>query len=98
VRLIADRNPELFNIPTYRGVGGKRFPLFHFRIWRRDTLAGYLRKLLLDWRGLKCPRLEEKPSKRKIAHISGEIGFILVAYTSCRLSNLERPVIERRAS
>jgi hypothetical protein len=72
VRLIADRNPELFNIPTDRGVGGKRFPPFCFRIWRRDTLAGYLQKMLLDWLGLERPRLEGKTvEKKNRAHFRG---------------------------
>jgi len=120
-RLIADGNLALFDIPTDRGVGGKRnrfsasathaaleflfkaeyaydsgmpqwlaridhafAPLhleriflgrhkpFHFRIWYRDALAGYLQEVLLDERSLSRPYIERQGLERLVRnHVKG---------------------------
>ena len=37
-----------------------RHKVFHFRIWYRDVLAGYMREMLLDPRSLSRPYIERK--------------------------------------
>ena len=37
-----------------------RHKVFHFRIWYRDALAGYVREMLLDARSLGRPYIERK--------------------------------------
>ena len=37
-----------------------RHKVFHFRVWYRDYLAGYVREILLDPRTLSRPYLERK--------------------------------------
>ena len=121
LRLIADGNRALLDIPTDRGVGGKRNGLsasashavleflfkaeyaydsgmphwlaridhalaplhleraflgrhkpFHFRIWYRDTLAWYVREMLLDSRSLARPYLEKKSAENIVReHLRG---------------------------
>jgi len=121
LRLIADGNRALLDIPTDRGIGGRRSgwsasanhaaleflfkaeyaydsgmphwlaridhalaPLhleraflgrhkpFHFRLWYRDTLAWYVREMLLDSRSLARPYVERKVAEKIVCeHLRG---------------------------
>ncbi len=121
LRLIADGNRALLDIPTDRGVGGNRKGLsasashaaleflfkaeyaydsgmphwlaridhalaplrleraflgrhkpFHFRVWYRDELAGYVREMLLDSQSLARPYIEKKAAEQMVReHLGG---------------------------
>ena len=47
-----------------------RHKIFHFRIWYRDALAGYVREMLLDSRSLSRPYIERKSLEVVIRVIS----------------------------
>ena len=125
LRLIADGNPALLEIPTDRGLGGKRgrtssaisrtllefsfkaeyaydigmpqwlarvdhafspFHLerlflgrhkpFHFRVWYRDALAGYVQEILLDPRSLSRQYIEPKGVEAVVrGHLKGDRNY-----------------------
>jgi asparagine synthase (glutamine-hydrolysing) len=125
LRLIADGNRSLLQIPTDRGVGGNRGTVsravsrglldfmfkaeyaydmgmpqwlarlnhaispirpeefflgrhkpFHFRVWYRDALAGYLRETLLDSRSLSRPYIERKGLEAVVRrHLKGDRNY-----------------------
>jgi asparagine synthase (glutamine-hydrolysing) len=125
LRLVADGNSVLRQIPTDRGLAGKRGNIsagisrgaleflfkaeyaydmgmpqwlarfdhafsslrieraflgrhkpFHFRIWYRDTLAGYLQEMLLDPRSFSRPYIERKGLEAVVrAHVKGSRNY-----------------------
>ena len=125
LRLIADGNKALMQIPTDRGLGGARgrfseaasqylleflfraeygydmgmpqwvarldhafsplglerlflgrHKIFHFRIWYRDVLAGYVRDMLLDSRSLSRPYIERKRLEATVrGHLNGDRNY-----------------------
>jgi len=125
LRLIADGNQALLQIPTDRGVGGNRgrflgaasrallefefkaeyaydmgmpqwvarldhalsllclerlflgrHKVFHFRVWYRDALAGYVQEMLLDSRSLSRPYLERKGVEAVVrGHLKGDRNY-----------------------
>jgi asparagine synthase (glutamine-hydrolysing) len=125
LRLIADGNPDLLQIPTDRGLAGNRgiiaraasrgileflfkaeyaydvgmpqwlaridhtlSPIrpehlflgrhkpFHFRVWYRDALAGYLQEMLLDPRSLSRPYVERKGLEAVLrSHLKGDRNY-----------------------
>ena len=53
------------------GFLGRHKP-FHFRVWYRDALAGYLQEMLLDPRALSRPYVERKGLEAVIkGHLKG---------------------------
>jgi asparagine synthase (glutamine-hydrolysing) len=49
-----------------------RHKVFHFRIWYRDVLAGYVREMLLDSRSLSRPYIERKGLEAAVSgHLKG---------------------------
>jgi len=124
-RLIADGNRNLLDIPTDRGLAGKRGRLtgaacralltltfkaeyaydlgmpqwvarldhvfsalhleriflgrhkvFHFRIWYREALAGYVREALLDPRSLSRPYVNRKRLEAVVqGHLGGDCNY-----------------------
>lgn len=125
LRLIADGNPALLQVPTDRGLGGKRgrfsgaasqalleflfkaeyaydmgmpqwvarldhavsplhlerlflgrHKVFHFRVWYRDALAGYVQETLLDPRSLSRPYIERKGLEAVVrGHLKGNRNY-----------------------
>ena len=125
LRLIADGKKELLQIPTDRGLAGKRgrfsgaanqgfleflfkaeyaydmgmpqsvaridhalsafhlerlflgrHKVFHFRLWYRDTLAGYVQQTLLDPRSLARPYIERKRLEEVVrGHVKGDRNY-----------------------
>ena len=125
LRLIANGNAALLQIPTDRGVGGSkksfsegvsrglleflfkaeyaydmgmpqwvarfdhtvsplhlerlflgRHKVFHFRIWYRDFLAGYVREMLLDPRSLSRPYIDRKRLESVVhGHLKGDRNY-----------------------
>jgi asparagine synthase (glutamine-hydrolysing) len=53
-----------------------RHKVFHFRIWYRDVLAGYVREMLLDPRSLGRPYLERKGLEAVVlGHLKGDRNY-----------------------
>jgi asparagine synthase (glutamine-hydrolysing) len=53
-----------------------RHKVFHFRVWYRDALAGYVREMLLDPRSLGRPYIERKRLEEIVrAHLKGERNY-----------------------
>lgn len=53
-----------------------RHKVFHFRIWYRDFLAGYLQEMLLDPRSLSRPYISRRTLEAMVrAHIKGDRNY-----------------------
>jgi asparagine synthase (glutamine-hydrolysing) len=53
-----------------------RHKVFHFRIWYRDALAGYIREMLLDSRSLARPYVERKGLEKIVTgHLKGHQNY-----------------------
>ena len=53
-----------------------RHKVFHFRLWYRDKLAGYIREMLLDSRSLDRPYIERNRLKEIVAgHLKGDRNY-----------------------
>jgi asparagine synthase (glutamine-hydrolysing) len=53
-----------------------RHKVFHFRIWYRDALAGYVREMLLDPRSLGRPYVERKRMEEVVqGHLKGDRNY-----------------------
>jgi asparagine synthase (glutamine-hydrolysing) len=53
-----------------------RHKVFHFRVWYRDALAGYVQEMLLDPRSLSRPYLERKGLEAIVrGHLKGNCNF-----------------------
>jgi asparagine synthase (glutamine-hydrolysing) len=139
LRLIADGNAPLLQIPTDRGVGGQkgilsaawrqflefqfkaeyaydmgmpqwlaridhvlsplrierlflgRHKVFHFRVWYRDALAGYIREVLLDSRSLSRPYVERKGVEAVVrGHLKGNRNYTTELHKLLTLEIIQR--------
>ena len=53
-----------------------RHKVFHFRVWYRDALAGYVREMLLDPRSLGRPYIERKRLEEVVrGHLKGDRNY-----------------------
>jgi asparagine synthase (glutamine-hydrolysing) len=53
-----------------------RHKVFHFRTWYRDTLAGYVREMLLDPRSLGRPHIDRKGLEAVVrGHLKGDRNY-----------------------
>ena len=53
-----------------------RHKVFHFRVWYRDTLAGYVQEMLLDSRSLSRPYVERKGLEAIVrGHVKGNRNY-----------------------
>jgi asparagine synthase (glutamine-hydrolysing) len=144
VRLVADGNRALFEIPTDRGLAGNRgrvlgaacrgllefqfkaeyaydmgmpqwlarldhafSPLhlerlflgrhkpFHFRVWYRDALAGYIQEILLDERALSRPHIDRKGLEAAVrTHVKGDRNYTIELHKLLALELIHRLFIE----
>ena len=60
-----------------------RHKTFHFRVWYRDALAGYVQEMLLDPRSLSRSYIERKGSRRWFVVTSQGIETTRTNSTSC---------------
>jgi asparagine synthase (glutamine-hydrolysing) len=140
LRLIADGNAALLQIPTDRGVSGRkwsfsegvsralleflfkaeyvydmgmpqwlarfdhslsqlhlerlflgRHKVFHFRIWYREALAGYVRETLLDPRSMSRSYVERKRIETVVeAHLKGDRNYTKELHTLLTLELIHR--------
>jgi asparagine synthase (glutamine-hydrolysing) len=53
-----------------------RHKVFHFRVWYRDALAGYVREMMLDPRSLARPYIERKQLEQMVeGHLKGDRNY-----------------------
>ena len=68
-----------------------RHKIFHFRVWYRDVLAGYVREMLLDPRSLSRPHIDRKGLEAVVqGHINGDRNYTTELHTVLTLEILHR--------
>ena len=68
-----------------------RHKIFHFRIWYRDALAGYVREMLLDPRSLSRPYIERKGLEAVVrGHLKGDRNYTTEIHKLLTLEILHR--------
>ena len=71
---------------------------FHFRVWYRDALAGYVQEILLDERSLSRPYIERKGMEALVwGHLKGNRNFTTELHKALTLELLQRIFIESDA-
>lgn len=69
---------------------------FHFRIWYRDTLAGYLQEMLLDTRSLSRPYIERRGVEAMVRdHVKGSRNYTTELHKVLTLELLHRLFLEK---
>ena len=68
---------------------------FHFRVWYRDALAGYLRETLLDERALSRPYIERKNLEAVVeGHLKGNRNFTVELHKALTLELAHRIFVD----
>jgi len=68
---------------------------FHFRVWYRDTLAGYLQDVLLDERALSRPYIERKGLAAMVrGHVKGDRNYTTELHKVLTLELLHRLLLD----
>jgi asparagine synthase (glutamine-hydrolysing) len=68
-----------------------RHKTFHFRVWYRDALAGYVQQILLDPRSLSRPYLERKGLSALVrAHLKGNRNYTIELHKVLTLELVHR--------
>jgi asparagine synthase (glutamine-hydrolysing) len=72
-----------------------RHKIFHFRIWYRDVLAGYVQDMLLDPRGLSRPYVERKVVEEVVRrHVKGDRNYTTQIHKLLTLELVHRLFID----
>lgn len=72
-----------------------RHKFFHFRVWYRDTLASYVREILLDSRTLSRPYLERKPLEAMVeGHLNGSRNYTSEIHSLLSLELVHRLFVD----
>ena len=72
-----------------------RHKVFHFRVWYRDALAGYLKEMLLDPRSLSRPYVERKEVERLVqGHVRGDRNYTTELHKVLTLEILHRVFVD----
>jgi asparagine synthase (glutamine-hydrolysing) len=70
---------------------------FHFRIWYRDELSGYVKKILLDPRSLERPYLNGRFVEKMVQdHTSGRLNYTTEITQLLTLELLQRVLIDQQ--
>jgi asparagine synthase (glutamine-hydrolysing) len=73
-----------------------RHKFYHFRVWYRDELSGYLKGVLLDSRSLSRPYLERKQLESIVsAHVNGHKNYTTSIHKVLTLELLHRSLLDR---
>jgi asparagine synthase (glutamine-hydrolysing) len=68
---------------------------FHFRVWYRDFIAGYLQEMLLDERALSRPYVERKELKEVVhGHVKGDRNYTTEIHKLLTLELMHRLFLE----
>jgi asparagine synthase (glutamine-hydrolysing) len=74
-----------------------RHKFYHFRVWYRDQLAGYIKSMLLDPRALARPYVRKERVEQIVNdHASGRGNHTSELHRLLRLELIQRQLIERR--
>ena len=74
-----------------------RHKFYHFRVWYRDTLSGYIREMLLDPRTLSRPYLDRKQVERIVqGHLKGGRNYTTAIHKVLTLELIHRLFIDPR--
>ena len=74
-----------------------RHKVFHFRVWYRDALAGYVREMLLDSRSLSRPYIDRKSLEFAIrAHLKGDRNYTNEIHRILSLEIVHRLFVDNR--
>jgi asparagine synthase (glutamine-hydrolysing) len=74
-----------------------RHKYYHFRIWYRDALSGYIRETLLDPRALSRPYLERKKLEAIVrGHLKGNRNYTTAIHTVLTLELVHRLFLDPR--
>jgi asparagine synthase (glutamine-hydrolysing) len=72
-----------------------RHKIFHFRVWYRDALAGYVRDMLLDPRSLGRPYIERKRLEEMVrGHLKGDRNYTNEIHKALTLELIHRLFID----
>jgi asparagine synthase (glutamine-hydrolysing) len=72
---------------------------YHFRVWFRDQLSGYVKEVLLDPGSLKRPYLNGRFAEKMVLdHTSGRLNYTAEINTLLTVELLQRLMIEGRES
>jgi len=86
-RLLAPLHPEKLFLGRHK--------FYHFRVWYRDALAGYIKEMLLDSRSLNRPYLKADVLENVVrSHTSGERNYTLVIHSILTLELIHRLFID----
>jgi len=73
-----------------------RHKVFHFRIWYRNALAGYVREMLLDPLSLSRPYIERKRLEEVVrSHLKGDRNYTNEIHKMLTLELLNRLFLDR---
>ncbi len=68
-----------------------RHKVFHFRVWYRDALAGYLQEMLLDRRSLSRPYIDRKGLEAIVrGHVKGNRNYTTELHKALTLEIVHR--------
>ena len=74
-----------------------RHKVFHFRVWYRDQLAGYVREMLLDHRSLSRPYLEPEALEKLVdGHLNGGRNYTTEIHRLLTLELVQRLFLDPR--
>lgn len=74
-----------------------RHKFYHFRVWYRDALAGYVREMLLDPRTLSRPYLDRRMVEEIVAgHTKGNRNYTTAIHKILTLEHLHRLFVDAR--
>src|ERR1700733_12387122 len=74
-----------------------RHKIFHFRVWYRDALAGYVREMLLDPRTLSRPCFSRKGIEAMVrGHLKGDRNYTSEIHKLLTLEILHRLFLDPR--
>ena len=86
-RVLAPLHPEKLFLGRHK--------FYHFRVWYRDALSGYLREMLLDPRTLSRPYLKGSTLEKAVRrHISGDRNHTLSIHTVLTLELIHRLFVD----
>jgi asparagine synthase (glutamine-hydrolysing) len=73
-----------------------RHKVFHFRVWYRDALAGYVREMLLDSQSLSRPYIEKKKLQEVVeGHLRGDRNYTNEIHKALTLELIHRLFIDK---
>ena len=73
-----------------------RHKVFHFRVWYRDALAGYVREMLLDSQSLSRPYIEKKKLQEVVeGHLKGDRNYTNEIHKALTLELIHRLFIDK---